>query len=170
MKSAKAIFNNVCRRIVFRSDGSLTWFGWLCLLGAGILAAAVLSMFQGCVNFYTRLPITDSRIESCYQSSRSAACLSIIVAFPQMMSDNPGTPKYMIENIFTVPLGCVVLCDAACEAVIDTAMLPIDWPLSEYRNGKSESESQNTWYEEDCEKDFEVIEEENEKCKQADQE
>lgn len=132
-KIAVGVFTRFARWAIFRGDGSLTWFGWICLLCAGLLAAGVLSMFQGCVNCYTRLPITDSRIERCYQSSRSAACLSIIVAFPQMMSDNPGTPKYMIENIFTVPIGCVVMCDAACEAVIDTVLLPIDWPLSEFR-------------------------------------
>lgn len=50
MESMKiSFFYNLCARAVFRKDGSLTWFGWLCLLGAGILIAAVLSMFQGCM-------------------------------------------------------------------------------------------------------------------------
>lgn len=37
-------------RLVFTKEGDLTWFGWACLIGAGFLAAAVLSMFQGCAH------------------------------------------------------------------------------------------------------------------------
>lgn len=129
-----SFFYNLCARAVFRKDGSLTWFGWLCLLGAGILSGAVISMLQGCVNCYTRFPATDSRIESCYQSSRSAAGLSIIVAFPQMMSDNPGRHGFIIENVITIPIGCVGLCDTVCEVVLDTAFLPVDYALSRYRS------------------------------------
>ncbi len=96
----------------------------------------------GCVNCYTRFPTTNAKIEQVYQSSRQAAGLSIIVAFPQMMSDVPGQ-GYMWENIFTVPLGCLCLCDAVCEAAIDTACLPFDWPISVKRK-----RDQEAWQEE----------------------
>ena len=96
-----------------------------------ILSAALI--LGGCVNCYTRFPTTNERIERVYQCSREAAALSVIIAFPQMMSDNPGDGGFKWENIFTVPLGCLCLCDAACEAVIDTVCLPFDWPISAAR-------------------------------------
>ena len=87
----------------------------------------------GCVNMYERAPWTNPEIRSVYQCSRAAAGMSVIVAFPQMMSDNPGDGGFMWENIFTIPLGCVCMCDTACEAVIDTVCLPFDWPISAAR-------------------------------------
>ena len=96
-----------------------------------MLALAAL-LCGGCVNCYTRLPMTATRIERVYQCSCAAAALSVLVAFPQMMSDGPSR-GFMCENIFTVPLGCLCLCDAAAEACIDTVCMPIDWPLSAAR-------------------------------------
>ena len=96
--------------------------------------AAVMSAC-GCVNLYTRCPWTNERIDRVYQCSREAAGLSLLVAFPQMMSDCPGDNGYMWENIFTVPLGCLCLCDAAVEACVDTVCLPVDWPLAASRKG-----------------------------------
>lgn len=107
-----------------------------------VLAACALSLASGCANLYTRFPTTNAKIEQVYQSSRQAAGLSIIVAFPQMMSDVPGQ-GYMWENIFTVPLGCLCLCDAVCEAAIDTVCLPFDWPISAKRK-----RDQEAWQEE----------------------
>ena len=107
-----------------------------------VIAACALSLASGCVNLYTRFPTTNAKIEQVYQSSRQAAGLSIIVAFPQMMSDVPGQ-GYMWENIFTVPLGCLCLCDAVCEAAIDTVCLPFDWPISAKRK-----RDQEAWQEE----------------------
>lgn len=98
-----------------------------------VFCVALLLCMCGCVNCYTRFPTTNERIERVYQCSREAAALSVIIAFPQMMSDNPGDGGFMWENIFTVPLGCLCLCDAACEAVIDTVCLPFDWPISAAR-------------------------------------
>ena len=86
----------------------------------------------GCVNLYTRCPGTDEKITQVYQCSREAAALSVIVAFPQMMSDGPHD-AYIWENTFTIPLGCLCLCDAAVEACIDTVCLPVDWPLAASR-------------------------------------
>lgn len=97
-----------------------------------IFAVAAVVCVCGCVNCYTRFPTTDERIERVYQCSREAAALSVLVAFPQMMSDAQHD-AYIWENIFTVPLGCLCLCDAAVEACIDTVCLPIDWPLSAAR-------------------------------------
>lgn len=101
------------------------------IFGIGVLLAC-----EGCVNLYTRFPTTDERIERVYQCSREAAGLSILVAFPQMMSDCPGDNGYMWENIFTVPLGCLCLCDALVEATVDTVCLPYDWPVSASRSRK----------------------------------
>lgn len=41
-----------------------------------------------------------------------------------------------MENLITIPIGCIGYCDTACEAVIDTVLLPIDWPLTSYRDKK----------------------------------
>ena len=105
----------------------------IAVIGA-IIASIGVSLMTGCVNLYTRCPGTDEKITQVYQCSREAAALSIIVAFPQMMSDAPHD-AYRWENIFTVPLGCLCLCDAAVEACIDTVCLPVDWPLSASRKG-----------------------------------
>ena len=91
--------------------------------------------FCGCVNLYTRCPTTDEKITMVYQCTREAAGLSVLIAFPQMMSDNPGDHGFMWENIFTVPLGCLCLCDAVCEACVDTVCVPFDWPISAARSG-----------------------------------
>ena len=100
-----------------------------------IFAVALVMLACGCVNMYTRWPTTDEKITMVYQCSREAAGLSVLVAFPQMMSDCPGDNGYMWENIFTVPLGCLCLCDAAVEACVDTVCLPVDWPLAASRKG-----------------------------------
>ena len=42
----------------------------------------------------------------------------------------------MMENLITIPVGCIGFCDTACEAVIDTVLLPVDWPLTAYRDRK----------------------------------
>lgn len=104
---------------------SWRFFRWM-------FAAVALACACGCVNCYTRWPTTDERIDRVYQCSREAAALSLLVAFPQAMSDGPSR-GFMWENIFTVPLGCLCMCDAAVEACVDTVCLPVDWPLSAAR-------------------------------------
>ncbi len=106
----------------------------IAVIGA-IIAAIGASLITGCVNCYTRWPTTDEKITMVYQCSREGAGPSVLVAFPQRMSDCPGDNGYMWENIFTVPLGCLCLCDAAVEACIDTVCLPVDWPLAASRKG-----------------------------------
>lgn len=103
------------------------------VLVAGYIVASVVMFCGGCVNCYTRFPTTEARIEGVYQCSREAAALSLICAFPQMMVDSPGKSGFMWENVFTIPIGFIGLCGTACEAAIDTALLPIDWPLAHYR-------------------------------------
>ena len=105
----------------------------IAVIGA-IIASIGVSLMTGCVNLYTRWPTTEEKITMVYQCSREAAGLSVLVAFPQMMSDGPHE-TYIWENIFTVPLGCLCLCDAAVEACIDTVCLPVDWPLAASRKG-----------------------------------
>ena len=97
-----------------------------------IFVVFVIVCMCGCVNCYTRWPTTDEKITMVYQCSREAAGLSVLVAFPQMMSDVPNG-GFMWENIFTIPVGCLCLCDAAVEACIDTVCLPVDWPLAASR-------------------------------------
>ena len=97
-------------------------------------AALLLSVCSGCMNLWTRNPFTDTRIERCYQSTSTMAGGALIVAFPQMMSDVPSDSNSLNPwNILTVPCGCLVMCDAACEAVVDTICLPVDWPLAASR-------------------------------------
>ena len=98
-----------------------------------LVMMCAVALCAGCVNLYTRCPGTEEKITQVYQCSREAAGLSLLVAFPQMLSDCPGDNGYMWENIFTVPLGCLCLCDAAVEACIDTVCLPVDWPLAASR-------------------------------------
>lgn len=100
-----------------------------------LMAVAMFALFGGCVNLYTRCPWTDPEIMSVYQCSREAAAMSVLVAFPQAMSDGPSR-GFMWENVFTIPIGCVGMCFAVGEACIDTACLPVDWPLSAYRQPK----------------------------------
>jgi len=99
-----------------------------------IFAAEVVMFACGCVNLYTRWPTTDEKITMVYQCSREAAGLSVLVAFPQAMSDGPSR-GFMWENIFTIPLGCLCLCDAAVEVCVDTVCLPVDLPLAASRRG-----------------------------------
>lgn len=96
------------------------------------LASSLLISLTGCMNLYTRCPGTDSKIESCYQSTRWMGTLSVVVAFPQIMSSGASDSFYM-ENIITIPCGLVCLADTACEAVLDTVFLPFDYPISRYR-------------------------------------
>lgn len=100
-----------------------------------IATLALISALCGCMNLYTRAPWTKPEIRSVYQCSRAAAGMSVLIAFPQMMSDAPH-PELVPANVFTVPLGCLCLCGAACEAVVDTACLPFDWPASALRGGR----------------------------------
>lgn len=45
-----------------------------------------------------------------------------------------GCVNFYLENIFTIPfLGLPCAEDAVCEACIDTACLPFDWPMSATR-------------------------------------
>ena len=98
-----------------------------------IFCIALLLSACGCMNIYTRFPGTDAKITQVYQCSRTVAAFSVIVAFPQMMSDNPGDYGLQWMNVLTVPIGCLCLCDAVAEACVDTVCLPFDWPISAKR-------------------------------------
>ena len=87
------------------------------------LALAVL--MSGCVNLYIRSPFTDAKVERPWQSTSDAASFSYVVMFPQVLS--PGSDKgFMAANLISVPAGCLLWIDVACEAVIDTLLWPID--------------------------------------------
>lgn len=62
-----------------------------------------------------------------------AAGASVIVAYPQMMSTTGGN-GFEFVNIFTIPLGLLVFCDAVCEFPVDTVCLPFDIPISSARD------------------------------------
>ena len=110
---------------------------WGCALFALVVVLAIVAVSAlcgGCINCYTRWPTTDEKIVRVYQCSREAAALSIVAAFPQVMTDAGHPEPFMWENIFTIPfLGLPCAMDAVCEACIDTACLPIDWPLAAAR-------------------------------------
>jgi hypothetical protein len=104
-----------------------------------LLAIAALAFTAGCMNLCTRAPWTTSqRIESCYQSSRWVAGVGLICMFPQVMSDCPGDGGFVFENVFTIPFGLLVECEAVVEAAVDTVCLPFDWPVSAYRRRERE--------------------------------
>lgn len=98
-----------------------------CLVLACVLVAA-----SGCVSVaYTRNPFSDSALQVTYQATRTAAMASVLVAFPQMMSDCPSDyGAYAPLNFLTVPLGVLVLADAVVEAVPDTLCWPVDFWLT----------------------------------------
>ena len=115
-------------------------------------AIAVLALCAGCMNLYVRNPLTDVRIDEVYKSTRTVGAIAYVVAFPQIM--NPaGDGGWMLANLFTVPVGCVCLCDAACEAVIDTVCLPYDWPVSAKREADWEEWCRK--HAEDAEREYE---------------
>lgn len=103
-----------------------------------IILAAALLFSAGCMNTYVRFPTTNPKIESTYQCTRATAALSIVVMFPQIMSDVPNQ-TFMAENLLTIPLGCVVLVDSVCEGVIDTVCWPADYFIADARNPKKEA-------------------------------
>ena len=129
---AKAV-DGLVARLVFKKDGGLTWFGWLCMTGGAIFAAACIALFSGCINCYTRCPGTDARITKTYQSTETAFDLSLVVAFPQIMGYGSET-GLIWENIYTIPLGCLGMVDTACEAAVDTVCLPFDYPIAVHRH------------------------------------
>jgi uncharacterized protein YceK len=128
---------HILKRLFLRMAGSRIWFRGVAEILGPLLVAAVMAMLSGCMNLWTRNPLTDTRIQRCYQSTSTMASGALIVAFPQMMSDSPSISRsFNPWNILTIPAGCLVFCDAACEAVLDTVFLPVDWPLSSYRQRK----------------------------------
>lgn len=129
---------HVLRRVVFRQDGGLTIVGKVLGIVTLLFVFAACSALSGCVNVaYTRNPLSDSRIQKTYQSTGIALSASYVIAFPQIMSPT-GEDGLMLANIVSIPLGCVGLVDTACEAVIDTVCLPVDWPLAASRKRKWE--------------------------------
>lgn len=90
------------------------------------------SLTCGCVNILgARNPFADKmKVEECYQSTRIAAGATMIVAFPQLMSDNPRDYHFMADNFLTIPLSVVVLADTICEVPFDTLFLPYDFYAS----------------------------------------
>ena len=102
-------------------------------IGLGALVS-----LTGCVNGYTRCPGTRARVESIYQSTRTAGAASVICAFPQMMSDAPSDYRFMALNLLTIPLGVAVLADAMCEAAVDTVCLPADLAIAKCREKEEE--------------------------------
>lgn len=100
--------------------------------------ATTMCIASGCVNLYTRCPFTEKKIERTYQSTGEAYSLSIIISWPQIMSDNPGDGGFMVENLLTIPIGFLGMCDTACEGVLDTVFLPADLVISDIRKNESD--------------------------------
>ena len=107
-----------------------------------IIGTLCVLFLTGCVNCYLRCPGTSSKITTVYQSTQAAAALSYVIMFPQVISWRGTEPEerassretFVMENLITIPFGMIGYCDTACEAVIDTVLLPIDWPLTYYRD------------------------------------
>ncbi|MGM9863774.1 MAG: hypothetical protein ACI305_05900 [Lepagella sp.] len=92
-----------------------------------LLAIVAAALCGGCVNLYTRSPFTGAKIRHCYQSTCTAAAGTIVVTLWDCSS-------FSWTDVLRIPVvGCLCLCDVACEAAVDTACLPFDWPLSAAR-------------------------------------
>jgi len=143
-KALSKMSDRILRGLFFRKDGGLNWFGYIALVIIVLFATAILSFFSGCVNLYTRCPTTNARIERVYQSTSTAAGMSIIIAFPQVMSDSPSrSSSFYFANLFTIPIGCLGMCDALCEGCIDTILYPCDYALSRSRRLKIKTNTTN---------------------------
>lgn len=109
-----------------------------------IIGTLCVLFLTGCVNLYVRCPGTPSKITTVYQSTQGAAALSYVIMFPQVISwrgeqveaRSSTRETFVMENLITIPIGCIGFCDTACEAVIDTVLFPADWALSSYRDRK----------------------------------
>ena len=89
----------------------------------------------GCVNIYTRNPITDMRIEDSYQSTEIALTATLALSFPQMVSLGGNSKGLQWYNCLTIPffgLPCAI--DSVCEGVLDTVFYPIDYLIVEKRH------------------------------------
>ena len=100
----------------------------IALIGLTLLAA-------GCMNCYVRCPFTKPEITDTYQCTQDSFVYSYVIMFPQVMAPGPRD-KFYPENIITVPIGCLCFVDVACEAVIDTALWPVDKLISNSRKEK----------------------------------
>lgn len=88
--------------------------------------------FAGCMNLYVRCPGTSEKIEKTYQCTEKTFALSYVVMFPQVMA--PGEhDSFVIENLLTIPIGCLCFIDVACEGIVDTLLWPIDKAISNLR-------------------------------------
>lgn len=91
-----------------------------------LVLVASIAMLSGCANIIYRTP-GDPPIKHIYEPTRLALGTAIIVAFPQAMSDAPSDyNSFQSYNLLTIPLGVLVLCDAAAEFCLDTIFLPYD--------------------------------------------
>ena len=86
----------------------------------------------GCMNLYVRCPGTSEKIEKTYQCTQGSFAWSYIVMFPQTMGYG-NSKGLVVENIFTIPIGCLCFVDVACEAIIDTILWPIDKTIASSR-------------------------------------
>lgn len=124
-------------RLLPREDDTTTWFGRMRMILLSIGMACILSVLSGCVNLYTRLPFTGTTVESCYQSTDTAAALALVGSFPQAMAAGSADNGVKWYNAFTITfIGLPLIADTACEAVLDTVFLPADYFISESRHGK----------------------------------
>ena len=100
-----------------------------------IIAIFLSLLCSGCINLYTRCPGTNLKIIDTYQSTQESFAFSYIVMFPQIMNSS-GSKEFYIENLITVPIGCLCFIDVACESVLDTVFWPIDLWISKERNSQ----------------------------------
>ena len=93
---------------------------------------SMLLLTAGCMNCYVRCPFTEAKITDTYQCTHDSFAYSYVIMFPQVMAPGP-TNGFYPENIITVPVGCLCFADVACEAVVDTALWPVDKLISDSR-------------------------------------
>ena len=100
-----------------------------------LIAMFIILLTAGCINFYTRNPITDARIEDCYQSTEWALTASLALSFPQMVKVSGNSEGFQWYNCLTIPfLGLPCTVDAVCEGVLDTVFYPADYFIVEKRH------------------------------------
>lgn len=98
-----------------------------------VYVIAICALVSGCMNVRVRMPWTETKIADVYQCSMGTFCMAYICAFPQVMSDCPGSNKLEAYNILTVPLSLLFVADAILETAVDTVFLPADYLLKKNR-------------------------------------
>ena len=65
--------------------------------------------------------------------------MAYVVMFPQVIMSSHNNKILFLENLISIPIGCLCFVDVAAEAAIDTVCYPVDAMLRDNRAVKEVS-------------------------------